>query len=56
VDSANIDDWLSTHAVQSSANPADALITLGDDTLTLNTVTVSRLQDGAFIVSPHHLT
>jgi VCBS repeat-containing protein len=56
VDSANIDDWLSTHAVQSSANPADALITLGDDTLTLKNVTVSSLHVGDFIVSPHHIT
>jgi VCBS repeat-containing protein len=56
VDSANIDGWLSTHAVQSSANPADVLITLGDDTLTLKNVTVSSLHVGDFIVSPHHIT
>jgi Ca2+-binding RTX toxin-like protein len=56
VDSANIDSWLSTHAVQSTANPADVLITLGDDTLTLKNVTVSSLHVGDFIVSPHHIT
>jgi VCBS repeat-containing protein len=55
VDSANLDGWLSTHAVQSSTHPADVLITLGDDTLTLKNVTVTSLHVGDFIVSPHHV-
>ena len=55
VDSDNINDWLSAHAVQSSTNPADALIALGNDTLTLKNVTVTSLHAGDFIVSPHHV-
>jgi len=55
VDSDNINGWLSAHAVQSSTNPADVLITLGNDTLTLKNVTVSSLHAGDFIVSPHHV-
>ena len=47
--------WLSTHAAQSSTNPADVLISLGDDTITLKNVTVTSLHAGDFIVSPHHL-
>ena len=49
----NITGWLHDHAVQSSTNPADVLITLGDDTLTLKNVTVTSLHAGDFIVSPH---
>jgi VCBS repeat-containing protein len=47
--------WLSTHAAQSSTNPADTLISLGDDTITLKDVTVTSLHAGDFIVSPHHV-
>ena len=48
--------WLAAHhAVQSSTNPADILITLGDETLTLKNVTVTSLHAGDFIVSPHHV-
>ena len=53
VDSGNIDGWLSAHAVQNSANPADVLIALGNDTLTLKNVTVVSLHASDFIVSPH---
>ncbi len=56
VGSDNINDWLSTHAVQSSANPADVLITLGNEALTLKNVTVTSLHVSDFIVSPHHVT
>jgi VCBS repeat-containing protein len=56
VGSDNINDWLSTHAVQSSTNPADVLITLGNEALTLKNVTVTSLHAGDFIVSPHHVT
>ena len=52
----NINGWLSTHAVQSSTNPADIQIALGNDTLTLKNVTVTSLHAGDFIVSPHHVT
>jgi VCBS repeat-containing protein len=55
VDSGNINGWLSAHAVQSSTNPADVLITLGNDTLTLKNVAVANLHAGDFIVSPHHI-
>ena len=55
VDSADITGWLHDHAAQSSTNPADTLITLGDDTLTLKNVTVTSLHAGDFIVSPHHI-
>jgi VCBS repeat-containing protein len=55
VDSDNINNWLSAHAVQSSTNPADVLIALGNDTLTLKNVIVTSLHAGDFIVSPHHV-
>ena len=55
VGSDNINGWLSAHAVQSSTNSADVLITLGNDTLTLKDVTVTSLHAGDFIVSPHHI-
>jgi len=41
--------------VQSSTNPADVLIALGNDTLTLKNVIVTSLHAGDFIVSPHHI-
>ena len=56
VGSDNINDWLSTHAVQSSANPTDVLIALGNEALTLKNVTVTSLHVSDFIVSPHHVT
>jgi len=56
VGSDNINGWLSTHAVQSSTNPADVLITLGNEALTLKNVAVTSLQVSDFIVSPHHVT
>jgi Ca2+-binding RTX toxin-like protein len=56
VGSDNINGWLSTHAVQSSTNPADVLITLGNEALTLKNVTVTSLHVSDFIVSPHHVT
>lgn len=56
VGSDNINGWLSTHAVQSSANPADVLITLGNEAITLKNVAVTSLHAGDFIVSPHHVT
>jgi len=55
VDTGNINDWLTAHAVQSSANPADVLIALGNDTLTLKNVTVTSLHASDFIVSSHHV-
>ncbi|MEH2525045.1 MULTISPECIES: VCBS domain-containing protein [unclassified Bradyrhizobium] len=55
VGSDNINSWLSTHAIQSSTNPADILITLGNEALTLKNVTVTSLHAGDFIVSPHHV-
>jgi VCBS repeat-containing protein len=55
VDSQNINGWLSAHAVQSSTNPADVLITLGNDTLTLKNVAVANLHASDFIVSPHQI-
>jgi hypothetical protein len=57
VDSGNIDGingWLAGHALQSSTNPEDVLITLGNDTLTLKNVHVADLHASDFIVSPHH--
>jgi VCBS repeat-containing protein len=51
----NINGWLAANAAQSSANPADVLITLGNDTLTLKNVTVTSLHASDFIVSPHHI-
>jgi fibronectin-binding autotransporter adhesin len=56
VGSDNINGWLSTHAVQSTTNPADVLITLGNEALTLKNVTVTSLHVSDFIVSPHHVT
>jgi VCBS repeat-containing protein len=56
VGSDNINGWLSTHAVQSSANPADVLITLGNEAITLKNVAVTSLHVSDFIVSPHHVT
>jgi hypothetical protein len=56
VGSDNINGWLATHAVQSSTNPADVLITLGNEALTLKNVTVTSLHVSDFIVSPHHVT
>jgi hypothetical protein len=56
VGSDNINGWLSTHAVQSSTNPADVLITLGNEALTLKNVPVTSLHVSDFIVSPHHVT
>jgi len=55
VDSDNINGWLAANTAQSSANPADVLITLGNDTLTLKNVTVTSLHASDFIVSPHHI-
>ena len=55
VDSQNINGWLSAHAVQSSSHPADVLITLGHDTLTLKNVAVANLHASDFIVSPHQI-
>ena len=52
----NINGWLSTHAVQSSTNPADVLITLGNEAITLKNVAVTSLHVSDFIVSPHHVT
>jgi VCBS repeat-containing protein len=57
VDSGNIDGidgWLAGHAAQSSTNPDDVLITLGNDTLILKNVHVADLHASDFIVSPHH--
>jgi VCBS repeat-containing protein len=54
VDSDNIDGWLSHHVTRSSADPADVLVSLGNDTLTLKNVTVLHASD--FIVSPHTTT
>ena len=51
----NINGWLAANAAQSSANPADVLITLGNDTLTLKNVAVTSLHASDFIVSPHHI-
>jgi len=51
----NINGWLAANAAQSSASPADVLITLGNDTLTLKNVTVTSLHASDFIVSPHHI-
>ena len=45
--------WLATHAAQSSAHPADVVIVLGDDTLTLKNLAVTSLHASDFIVSPH---
>jgi VCBS repeat-containing protein len=56
VGSDNINDWLSTHAAQSSINPADVLITLGNEAVTLKNVAVASLHVSDFIVSPHHVT
>ena len=42
VGSDNINGWLSTHAVQSSTNPADVLITLGNEAITLKNVAVDQ--------------
>jgi Ca2+-binding RTX toxin-like protein len=56
VGSDNINGWLATHAVQSSTNPADVLITLGNEALTLKNVAVNSLHVSDFIVSPHHVT
>jgi hypothetical protein len=55
VGSDNINGWLSAHTVQSSTNPADALIALGNDTRTLKNVAVTSLHAGDFIVSPHYV-
>ena len=52
----NINGWLSTHAAQSSTNPADVLITLGNEAITLKNVAVTNLHVSDFIVSPHHVT
>ena len=38
----NINGWLSTHAVQSSTSPADVLITLGNEAITLKNVAVDQ--------------
>jgi Ca2+-binding RTX toxin-like protein len=56
VGSDNINGWLATHAVQSSTNPADVLITLGNEAITLKNVAVTSLHVSDFIVSPHHVT
>lgn len=53
VDAGNIDDWLAEHAAQSSTDPADVLVELGNDTLTLKNVAVASLHASDFIVSPH---
>ena len=55
VDSDNVDGWLAANAVQSSTNPADVQIALGNDTLTLKNVAIANLHAGDFIVSPHHV-
>ena len=52
----NINGWLSAHAAQSSTNPADVLITLGNEAITLKNVAVTSLHVSDFIVSPHHVT
>ena len=44
----NINGWLSTHAAQSSANPADVLITLGNEAITLKNVAVTSLHVSDF--------
>ena len=53
IDTANIDRWLQTHSAQSANNPADTIITIGNDTLTLNKVALANLHASDFIVTPH---
>jgi VCBS repeat-containing protein len=53
IDSANIDRWLETHSAQSNGNPADVIITIGNDALTLKNVALASLHASDFIVTPH---
>ena len=49
----NIDNWLPTNAAQSSTNPADVMITIGNDALTLKNIALASLHASDFIVTPH---
>lgn len=54
VDAANIDSWLHAHAAQSTTEPADVTVTIGNDVLTLKNIALANLHASDFIVTPHH--
>jgi hypothetical protein len=53
IDTANIGSWLETHSAQSASNPADTVITIGNDALTLKNIALASLHASDFIVTPH---
>jgi hypothetical protein len=54
IDTANVADWLQSHAATSQANPADVLITVdADKSILLQNVALGSLNTSDFIVSPH---